>query len=54
MSRIKDLILETSSFILTEENENEAKQMIEMLLGTLVPPRRRFLLQHEGEANESD
>ena len=35
-------------------NENEAKQMIEMLLGTLVPPRRRFLLQHEGEANESD
>ena len=35
-------------------NENEAKQMIEMLLGTSVPPRRRFLLQHEGEANESD
>ena len=36
------------------DNENEAKQMIEMLLGTSVPPRRRFLLQHEGEANESD
>ena len=35
-------------------NEIEAKQMIEMLLGTSVPPRRRFLLQHEGEANESD
>ena len=35
-------------------NENEAKQMIEILLGTSVPPRRRFLLQHEGEANESD
>lgn len=35
-------------------NEVEAKQMIEMLLGTSVPPRRRFLLQHEGEANESD
>ena len=35
-------------------NESEAKQMIEMLLGTSVPPRRRFLLQHEGEANESD
>jgi len=35
-------------------NKNEAKQMIEMLLGASVPPRRRFLLQHEGEANESD
>ena len=35
-------------------NEIEAKQMIEMLLGTSVPPRRRFLLRHEGEANESD
>ena len=35
-------------------NESEAKQMIKMLLGTSVPPRRRFLLQHEGEANESD
>ena len=35
-------------------NENEAKQMIEILLGTSVPPRRKFLLQHEGEANESD
>lgn len=35
-------------------NEIEAKQMIEILLGTSVPPRRRFLLQHEGEANESD
>ena len=39
---------------ITVSNENEAKQMIEMLLGTSVPPRRRFLLQHEGEANESD
>ncbi len=35
-------------------DENEAKQMIEMLLGTSVPPRRAFLLQHESEANESD
>lgn len=35
-------------------NEFEAKQMIEMLLGTSVPPRRAFLLQHESEANESD
>ena len=39
---------------ITVSNETEAKQMIEMLLGTSVPPRRRFLLQHEGEANESD
>ena len=39
---------------ITVSNEIEAKQMIEMLLGTSVPPRRRFLLQHEGEANESD
>ena len=39
---------------ITVSNKTEAKQMIEMLLGTSVPPRRRFLLQHEGEANESD
>ena len=39
---------------ITVSSETEAKQMIEMLLGTSVPPRRRFLLQHEGEANESD
>ena len=39
---------------ITVSDEIEAKQMIEMLLGTSVPPRRRFLLQHEGEANESD
>lgn len=36
------------------KDEEEAKQMIEMLLGSSVPPRRQFLLQHEGEANESD
>ena len=35
-------------------DEQEAKDMIEMLLGTSVPPRRAFLLEHENEANELD
>ena len=39
---------------ITVEDEIKSKQMIEMLLGPAVPPRRTFLLQHEGEANESD
>ena len=36
------------------EDQNKSKEMIEMLLGPSVPPRRQFLLQHEGEANEQD
>lgn len=35
-------------------DEKQAAVLIETLLGSSVPPRRAYLLQHEEEANESD
>ena len=36
------------------EDKDKAAKLIDILLGTSVPPRREFLLAHEEEANESD
>ena len=36
------------------EDKDKATKLIDILLGTSVPPRREFLLAHEEEANESD
>lgn len=36
------------------EDKDKAEKLIDILLGTSVPPRREFLLVHEEEANESD
>ena len=36
------------------EDKDKAAKLIDILLGTSVPPRREFLLVHEEEANESD
>lgn len=36
------------------EDKDKAARLIDILLGTSVPPRREFLLAHEEEANESD
>ena len=45
---------ETQFCLINPEIVEKSKEMIEMLLGPSVPPRRQFLLQHEGEANEQD
>ena len=39
---------------ITVEDKTAAARLIEVLLGTSVPPRREFLLSHEEEANEND
>lgn len=39
---------------ITVEDKMAAARLIEVLLGTSVPPRREFLLAHEEEANEND
>ena len=39
---------------ITVEDKTAAARLIEVLLGTSVPPRREFLLAHEEEANEND
>lgn len=39
---------------LTVEDVAEAEKLIDMLMGTSVPPRRAYLLEHEEEANEDD
>lgn len=39
---------------LTVEDVAEAEKLIDMLMGTSVPPRRTYLLEHEEEANEDD
>ena len=39
---------------ITVEDKMAAARLIEVLLGTSVPPRREFLLSHEEEANEND
>ena len=39
---------------ITVKDKMEAARLIEILLGTSVPPRREFLLSHEEEANEND
>lgn len=36
------------------KDKDKAAKLIDILLGTSVPPRREFLLAHEEEANESD
>lgn len=35
-------------------NKKETANLIEMLLGTSVPPRREYLLKHSEEANDND
>lgn len=35
-------------------DEKKAAILIDVLLGTSVPPRRAFLLAHEEEANENE
>lgn len=39
---------------LVVENKIETANLIEILLGPSVPPRREFLLKHEEEANDND
>lgn len=39
---------------LVVENKTETANLIEILLGPSVPPRREFLLKHEEEANDND
>lgn len=39
---------------LTISDKAETANLIEMLLGSSVPPRRAYLLAHSEEANESD
>ena len=41
-------------FQLVVEDEKETANLIEVLLGPSVPPRREFLLAHEEEANENE
>ena len=36
------------------EDQQKAADLIEILLGSNVPPRREYLLAHEEEANEND
>lgn len=35
-------------------DKKETANLIEMLLGTSVPPRREYLLKHSEEANDND
>ena len=39
---------------LVVEDEKETANLIEVLLGPSVPPRREFLLTHEEEANVNE
>lgn len=39
---------------LVVENRNSTTNLIEMLLGPSVPPRREYLLKHSEEANDVD
>ena len=41
-------------FQITVEDSKKAADLIEVLLGTSVPPRREFLLAHEEEANVNE
>lgn len=36
------------------ENKDETANLIEVLMGPNVPPRREYLLEHEEEAIEND
>lgn len=36
------------------KNKKETENLIEMLLGPSVPPRREYLLKHSEEANDND
>ena len=39
---------------ITVSDFEAARNLIEILLGPSVPPRREYLLKHENEANEMD
>jgi DNA gyrase subunit B len=39
---------------ITVEDKKEAARLIEVLLGSNVPPRRAFLLEHAEEADDVD